>query len=672
MKKFFTLAAAVLASMAMIAQEFTFTGSSLPEGWTATSAGSTNFNGESDKVLKIANGGTITYTFAEATDLESIDFVFSFGSKNAGMSVTLTAKDAEGNDLGTATLEQKEQQTGSNVRQEANVAFKFNGVKTFVIENKTEKNFLLGYVSFNAPKPTDVAVAKVTITGENTCAVGEKVMLKATTDAAATAIWWTAKDSETKLSETATFEFEASAVGDFTFVAYAQNDLNTEPASAEFTITVKKAPNVVLEGVVIALADQVKDGDNYTYTVVGGGEHAVKNKNVYVELPAGDIHGEISFIGSSDKADRFLYIYGQGGTVEDKDRAIVMTISGAEIEYTKEDIYAVNDTYYLYFKTSSDFKFKSLSYSALTGEVVHTPSLKASVEKVTLAVTPSEANPATVVTFTGKYLTPGTYDLTIDPAVEGLTVTPASVTVAEDGKLNAEVTIAYASEVEVEAAKATVALAIETVVASVEVNYSATAEKTFISASLNIEQLILDNGTKYDIKGALTAAGWEHESINGLDSLNDEKDARNEPYLGLKLKSVEGAYLAGWLKAADVLLVKFGNLGSKDAEGINVFINGEENNLTHDQLVESGRILSLAFESDTYVKIVVPSTNTFVFKQLMLNEDIQEVTLPKSPVIPEGLEDIDASVKAVKIMHDGQLLIKKGDLFYNAQGAIVK
>ena len=38
-------------------------------------------------------------------------------------------------------------------------------------------------------------------------------------------------------------------------------------------------------------------------------------------------------------------------------------------------------------------------------------------------------------------------------------------------------------------------------------------------------------------------------------------------------------------------------------------------------------------------------------------------------VIPEGIENIDASVKAVKIMHDGQLLIKKGDVFYNAQGA---
>jgi len=40
--------------------------------------------------------------------------------------------------------------------------------------------------------------------------------------------------------------------------------------------------------------------------------------------------------------------------------------------------------------------------------------------------------------------------------------------------------------------------------------------------------------------------------------------------------------------------------------------------------------------------------------------------------IPTALENVDASKKAVKVILDGQLLIKKGDKFYNAQGAIVK
>ena len=40
--------------------------------------------------------------------------------------------------------------------------------------------------------------------------------------------------------------------------------------------------------------------------------------------------------------------------------------------------------------------------------------------------------------------------------------------------------------------------------------------------------------------------------------------------------------------------------------------------------------------------------------------------------VPTALENVDASVKAVKVIQNGQLFIKKGDKLYNAQGTIVK
>ena len=81
------------------------------------------------------------------------------------------------------------------------------------------------------------------------------------------------------------------------------------------------------------------------------------------------------------------------------------------------------------------------------------PILKVSAESVNLEVTSVEANPSVKVKFSGKNLAEGNYDLTV-PTVDGLTITPTSVSVGADGKLSAEVTIAYASATDVAAASA--------------------------------------------------------------------------------------------------------------------------------------------------------------------------------------------------------------------------
>ena len=81
--------------------------------------------------------------------------------------------------------------------------------------------------------------------------------------------------------------------------------------------------------------------------------------------------------------------------------------------------------------------------------------------------------------------------------------------------------------------------------------------KTYISQSLNIEQLVLDNGKGANIDSILTARGYDFKDINALDSLNDEKDNRNEPYLGLKIKKTAG-YIAFNIRAESTIKIKFG------------------------------------------------------------------------------------------------------------------
>ncbi len=279
--------------------------------------------------------------------------------------------------------------------------------------------------------------------------------------------------------------------------------------------------------------------------------------------------------------------------------------------------------------------------------------------------------------------------------------------------------------------------------------------KTYISANVNIEQLVLDYGTKYDIQSALTAAGWDFEHLNSLDTLNDLEDKanRNEPYLGLKMKTA-GAYIQGWIPAEGGIIVKFGNLGSD----IKVSVKGATTDMEQtfakaDLWSEEDQAYVLpiwGFTEEVLVKISTVTGSTVVLKQLMLiDEGIQVVTLPapgaylitiaesengtvtanwdnkkyRTPVgatvtltftpaegyivmhcyaneteilqsapgepitfempaedvtitttfsAPTAIDNTDAAVKATKRVINGVLFIEKNGVKYNAQGAIVK
>lgn len=295
------------------------------------------------------------------------------------------------------------------------------------------------------------------------------------------------------------------------------------------------------------------------------------------------------------------------------------------------------------------------------------PVLNVDKEEVTVAVTAAEPSPEAVVKFTGKNLAAGEYALNV-PSVADLTVTPASVTVGADGKLNAEVTIAYASTVDVAAASTAVSLTIGELTQSVTVNYSAVLAKQYLNASLNIEQLVLDNGLNYSITDAFAAANIEYANLDQLDSLNDEKPNRNYPYLGLKLKKTD-AKLACWLQSGHSVKVRFGNVGADFL----VRANGVEQTMTNalaNATVESAVELPFTATEDTYIEIICNSTKTLVIKQIMLDAEIQAVTLPEP--LPTGINNAKEAVKAVKVIRNGQLFIEKNGVLYNAQGAVVK
>ena len=290
------------------------------------------------------------------------------------------------------------------------------------------------------------------------------------------------------------------------------------------------------------------------------------------------------------------------------------------------------------------------------------PELSVSPEEVTLELTAAKLADVAYVTFKGKNLAAGDYALTV-PNLDGLRTDPAFVTVGEDGKLNEQVVIAYSSDVDVPLGSTEISLTIGELTSKVKVNYSANFEKNYLSKSVNIEQWVLDNGKKTEeFKAVLADANIEFENINELDSLNDEKTARNEPYLGLKLKKA-GAYVACWLKQGDRIAVKFG--ARKDA--VKIGVNGQYEELpAADESISIDRTAT----QDEYLEIIAKTDNkTIVIKQIMLNEDIAEVILPGSP---QGTENIESGIKATKIVENGQLVIIKNGVRYNAIGTVVK
>ena len=355
------------------------------------------------------------------------------------------------------------------------------------------------------------------------------------------------------------------------------------------------------------------------------------------------------------------------------------------------------------------------------------PVLNVNPAEIDLNVTASATNPSATVTFSGKNLAAGTYGLTL-PELAGLTVTPASVTVGEDGKLNAEVTISYTSDVEIAANSTTVGLTIGALTKSVTVNYSAVLAKSYMS-SLNIEGLVVAQGTKANIVMALASANIEVNKIDALDSLSTKAD-RNEPYLGLKLQKSTEAYVAGWVEAGHTLRIKFGNMPG----ALSVTLNG----VAAADLAE--KEYEFAAAEDTYVKIAPKGTGSkLVLKQVMIDEPLVKImyaitysigeggtvtgwpvaypneevvmditsnegyalhniayngtamvqTAPGAPIsfimpaedvtvtadfgdVATAINNTEATVKAVKRIVNGQLFIEKNGVLYNAQGATVK
>lgn len=268
------------------------------------------------------------------------------------------------------------------------------------------------------------------------------------------------------------------------------------------------------------------------------------------------------------------------------------------------------------------------------------------------------------------------------------------------------------------------------VVVNSDTSFYADFDKAF-AQSIDFEQMVLNQGVKYDVKSALTEAFYDYKDLSALDSLNNDKGAaRNEPYLGLKIKK-NGGYLACNVLPGTTIRIKFGYVGDKvlAIAGTDTMTLTPTNNKIAD--------MEFPIMVETLVKLQTTSDKTVVIKQIMVDESIvtwmypinyaeaengkvegwtiafpnETVTLKATPnsgyvlasitvddeplqavdsvysfVMPAqavevaatfesdgtAIDNTDATAKAVKVLRDGVLFIEKNGVRYNAQGAVVR
>lgn len=224
-------------------------------------------------------------------------------------------------------------------------------------------------------------------------------------------------------------------------------------------------------------------------------------------------------------------------------------------------------------------------------------------------------------------------DAATSAAIAGATVTlttegadPVEATTDVDGKyvfLYVESEKTYTINVAADGYYAPEAATVDLASGATEVKNFALTAKAY-STSINIEQMVLDQSKKFDIAAALTEHNIAFENINELDSLNDAKNLRNEPFLGLKVKTA-GGFIKVLLQKGKALNVKLGCINDPVDVAIDGVVDAEKQ-IAANTVGDSFTLA--AAEVDREVTFTTTTAKTVVFKQIMIGEEIAAVTLP--------------------------------------------
>lgn len=377
----------------------------------------------------------------------------------------------------------------------------------------------------------------------------------------------------------------------------------------------------------------------------------------------------------SSKKDLVLNVYEvTGGAVADapafttsSEKDAIQTIE--ELDAAKEYVLSVTTT------CTSNVDLYEVAFYHSTAPKTE-PWLTLSATEVELAVTPFATSDEAKVTLKGGNLTDGDYTLTV-PNVAGLTVEPASVTVA-DGTVNQEITLTYTSTVDVPEATAKVSVTINELPAELTITYS--AHPTAYT------QTTVSDGTTWDwTKAGIDVIELDSTSTpsrldtillanvpgiyNGAAFRSDALMVRGQ-YLVRESKYFQGDYISFIAEKKGTVQVTFSNTGNRDAnkgQGRVLYINDVA---TNDSTLTTKTLTVSA-------PVEVPAGQVTITSQMPSEPGIsQYLRVYSITYVPEetgtALEQNSLFVPATKVIRNGQLLIIREGKTYTVQGVEVK
>ena len=257
MKKIFTLAAAMLASLTMMAQTITLSDVTPESNWYGEEGVGriTNKSGNAFSSPDLSCEGSTGYKTGSS--------YFTIQTYQEVTAVTLAARSSSNRTIGKVYVSEdlkSSAQSASNVEFSVTGGDGTNAIAKNVCDNEftitfnsavAANNYIQIVLSGNADivavtfvgsAPSTDSVAAATVTGANECYVGQSVTLTCTAAHATTYQWYNI-DGEIAGATAKTYVFEAAAVGSYGFYCMASNQYNVAPIrSNSFVVEVSPTP----------------------------------------------------------------------------------------------------------------------------------------------------------------------------------------------------------------------------------------------------------------------------------------------------------------------------------------------------------------------------------------------------------------------------------------------
>lgn len=264
MKKIFTLAAAVLASFSLWADDATFTMGSIFDG-TNQSADVTTPTDATVSTSASKGNATDGKLGSDGNYFQIVltNETFSAVSINGYINTTSTDKNwafqfsTDGGENWSDEVLQANDGTKSahDIAVEATIPADANGFR--VIRRAGTSTYVYSItMTVGAAAPQTDPVTSVVVAGPTEAFVGQTASFSATTDVKANAYKWFVNDAEQEGATSAKFDFTPDAEGNYSIVCQAKNDNNTDFVASEAIVLVASIKQVL---------EQVSISENTTW-----------------------------------------------------------------------------------------------------------------------------------------------------------------------------------------------------------------------------------------------------------------------------------------------------------------------------------------------------------------------------------------------------------------------